>query len=263
MLVTSVVIVLREVLEAALLISVLLALSRRLPSATRWLLAAIAVGVLGGFVYAHFLGTVSEMFEGTGQELVNALLQFLVFAAAALIVFFVARARGRPSVPNVALPALMALAVAISSIREGSEIVVYVSGFLAAGHFVSSVGIGSLAGAGIGFSVGVLFYYVLLAMPERRSLWVSVVLLSLAASGMCAQAVQLLVQADWLSTAGPAWDTSWLVPEGSLPGQLLYALVGYEAAPSTVVAVSYGVSLAVFTAAIAIGWATYVERSAE
>lgn len=263
MLVTSVVIVLREVLEAALLISVLLALSRRLPSATRWLLAAIAVGVLGGFVYAHFLGPVSEMFEGAGQELVNALLQFLVFAAATLIVFLVARARGRPSVPSVALPALMALAVAISSIREGSEIVVYVSGFLAAGHFVSSVGIGSLAGAGIGFSVGVLFYYVLLAAPERSSLWVSLVLLSLAASGMCAQAVQLLVQADWLSSSGPAWDTSWLVPEASLPGQLLYALLGYESAPSTVVAASYGASLAVFTAAIAIGWALCDERSTE
>jgi high-affinity iron transporter len=80
---------------------------------------------------------------------------------------------------------------------------------------------------------------------------------------MCAQAVQLLVQADWLTSAGPAWDTSWLVPEASLPGQLLYALVGYEAAPSVVVAAGYGVGLAILTAAIVIGWASYDERSAE
>lgn len=263
MLVTSVIIVLREVLEAALLISVLLALSRRLPFATRWLLIAIGTGLLGGFAYAHFLEPVSELFDGTGQELLNALLQLVVSASAALIVFLVARARRRPSAHGTALPALMALAIAVSATREGAEIIVYVSGFLAAGNVLSSVGVGSLAGAGIGFSVGVLFYYLLLAMPERRSLWVSLVLLSLAASGMCAQAAQLLVQADWLATSGPAWDTSWLVSEASLPGQLLYALLGYEAAPAAVVAATYGVSLTLFVAAIAIGWALHDERSAE
>jgi high-affinity iron transporter len=263
MLVTSVIIVLREVLEAALLISVLLALSRRLPFATRWLLVAIAAGVLGGFAYAHFLEPLSELFDGTGQELVNALLQLVVFSSAAVIVFLIARVRGRPAAYGTALPALMALAIAASATREGSEIIIYVSGFLAAGHVFSSVGIGSLAGAGIGFSVGVLFYYLMLAMPERRSLWVSLVLLSLAASGMCAQAVQLLVQADWLSTSGPAWDTSWLISEASLPGQLLYALLGYEAAPSAVVAASYGIGLTIFTAVIATGWTLCDERSTE
>lgn len=263
MLVNSVIIVLREVVEAALLISVLLALSRRLPFTTRWLLVAIGAGLAGAFAYAHFIGAISELFEGTGQELVNAAGQFGVVATAVVIVFLVARARGQPSPALMALPALMTLAIALSAAREGSEIIIYVSGFLTVGGVFSSVGIGSLAGAGIGFSVGVLFYYVLLAMPERRALWLSLVLLTLAATGMCAQAVQLLVQADWIASSGPVWDTSWLVSEASLPGQLLYALVGYEAAPSAVVAVAYGVSLVIFVASIAIGWASSGVRNDE
>lgn len=261
MLVNSVIIVLREVIEAALMISVLFALSRRQPVVSRWLLPAIGAGLVGAFAYAHFLEPVSDLFGGTGQELLNAMIQFGVFATVAAIVFLVAYHRGRPARAGALSATLMAVAVALSTSREGSEIIIYVSGFLAVGDVFSSVSIGSLAGAGIGFSVGVLFYYVLLAMPERRALWVSLVLLSLAAAGMCSQATQLLIQADWLASTGPVWDTSWLVSEASLPGQLLYALLSYEAAPAAAVAATYGLALVILALAIAIGWATSDERS--
>ena len=72
MLVNSVIIVLREVIEAALMISVLFALSRRQPVVSRWLLPAIGAGLVGAFAYAHFLEPVSDLFGGTGQELLNA-----------------------------------------------------------------------------------------------------------------------------------------------------------------------------------------------
>jgi high-affinity iron transporter len=111
-------------------------------------------------------------------------------------------------------------------------------------EFFSAVSIGSVAGAGIGFSIGVLFYYLLVALPERRSLRISLVLLGLAAANMCIQATSLLIQADWLPAAQPLWDTSNWIHEGSLPGQLLYALVGYEATPSPIEAGAYVAALA-------------------
>ena len=58
------------------------------------------------------------------------------------------------------------------------------------------------------------------------------VLLGLLAAGMASQAAQMLVQADWLPSQYPAWDSSWLVSEQSVTGQLLYALVSYEATPT-------------------------------
>ena len=48
---------------------------------------------------------------------------------------------------------------------------------------------------------------------------------------MWAQASALLTQADWLPATAPLWDTSAVVPQGSMLGQLLYALIGYEATP--------------------------------
>ena len=63
----------------------------------------------------------------------------------------------------------------------------------------------------------------------------------------------LLVQADWLPSQAPLWDTSAALPENSPPGQLLYALLGYEATPGPwQVGLSAGaLGLALLTAAAA------------
>ena len=49
---------------------------------------------------------------------------------------------------------------------------------------------------------------------------------------MMSQATQFLIQADWLASSNPVWDSSHLISEHSLPGQLLYALMAYEATPT-------------------------------
>lgn len=254
MLVNSVIIVLREVLEAALLISVLLALSRWLQLGQRWLGTALAIGVAGAFVYARLLTPVTELFDGVGQELTNAGMQLGVFVSLIIVVFQVARRRAGTRHDSKVLPVAMAAAVTLATAQEGSEIIIYVSGFLRLDEFFSAVSIGSVAGAGIGFSIGVLFYYLLLALPEQRSLRISLVLLGLAAANMCIQATSLLIQADWLPATQPLWDTSNWIHEGSLPGQLLYALVGYEATPSPIEASAYVAALVAVALAVFSGW---------
>ena len=79
MLLNSVVIVLREALEAALMISILLALSRILDIRVRWVAVAIVLGVLSAALYGASLSAISDLFDGVGQEIANATLQFLVF----------------------------------------------------------------------------------------------------------------------------------------------------------------------------------------
>lgn len=61
---------------------------------------------------------------------------------------------------------------------------------------------------------------------------VSLVLLCLIAGNMGSQVVLLLTQADWLPYTPIAWDSSSALPENSVVGYLLYALIGYEATPS-------------------------------
>ena len=263
MLLTSVVIVLREVLEAALLISILLATSRRLGLNSRWLKISLVIGLIGATVYAHFLGPISALFGGFGQELVNATLHLLVFLTLIVIVFLVARHHGHARVTDRLLPLMMAAAVAVATAQEGSEIIVYVTGFLQVSGFLGSVGIGSLTGAGIGLSVGIFFYYLLLSLPYQRAHWISLALLGVAAASMSAQVSTMLIQADFLSAAGPVWDTSWLVDEQSLPGQLLFALVGYESTPSLVEVVIYAASLLVVIAAVLLGRTVMYDRDGE
>lgn len=263
MLVNSVVIVLREVLEAALMVSVLLAVSRHLRLSSQWLVVALIAGGIGAAAYGRFIIPISELFEGVGQELLNAGLQYAVFAALIGTAFLIARQRDKQIAGESLLATFMAIAVALAVTREGSEILIYVSGFVQMSDVLSGVAIGSLAGAAIGFSVGVLFYYLLLAMAPRRAILLSLVLLGLAASGMSAQATGLLVQADWISVAGPIWNSSALVAEDSLTGQLLYALIGYEATPSATEAVIYAVSAGVMAISALIGWTWFAQNTNE
>ncbi len=239
MLLNSVVIVLREVLEAVLLLSVFLACARFLRISNRWVVLALIAGALGALFYGYMLEPVSDLFDGVGQEVCNAFLQVAVFALILLIAFYFARRARDQSRYGRVLQITMATAVALSITREGSEILVYVSGFWSVSDIFSAVAIGSIIGACIGFSVGVLIFFLLLAQPSQRVMPISVVLLLLIAAGMSSQATRLLMQADWISAGAPLWNTSAILAEDSLVGQLFYALIGYEATPSATEVIVY------------------------
>ena len=239
MLLNSVIIVLREVLEAALLLSVFLASARLLAIRNRWVVSASAVGIIGAAVYGYSLGPISEWFDGVGQEVCNALLQFGAFAFLAAVVFQMPRRISSSQTSPAKIVLLMAVTAALAIAREGAEVLIYQSGFWGVGNFTSAVAIGSVIGACIGFSVGVLIYYLLLAQPVRFALSTTLTLLTLIAAGMASQATRLLIQADWISSSGALWDTSAVLSERSLPGQLLYALIGYESSPSAPEVVAY------------------------
>jgi high-affinity iron transporter len=245
MLLSSVILVLREVLEAALLFSLLLALSRRLGISFRWAGVALLAGLLGAAIYGFNIDRVSEWFEGVGQEVINALLQLSIFLLLCVLAAVTVRRSRGFILPAALLPTLMTGAVALAIVREGSELMIYLSGFLQVQAQLASVMAGSIIGAGIGVSVGAVFYYALLILDRRAAAVTGAVLLGLVAAGMASQATQLLIQADWLPSQYPLWDSSWLVAEQTVTGQLLYALVGYEATPTPL-------QLGIYVAAIAL-----------
>jgi high-affinity iron transporter len=229
---------------------VLLALTGRLGLRARWVAPAVLLGAIGAVSYGTALPRISDLFDGVGQELVNAAMQFAIYGLLLYCQFAAAAAvdggRQRP------LVAAMTAAVVLAIAREGSEILVYLSGFLS-GDSAAAVVAGSAIGIGTGMSVGVVFYYALSASRSKLAGAAIQVLICLVGAGMCAQATGLLIQADWLSAAGPIWDTSAWLPENSAIGQLLYALIGYEASPSAVEVAVYAGSIAVMAAAFGAG----------
>ena len=68
----SLVIVFREVIEAGLIVGIVLAATRGVPRRGRWVGSGVAAGALGACVVAAFAGELGALFNGSGQELFNA-----------------------------------------------------------------------------------------------------------------------------------------------------------------------------------------------
>jgi len=245
MLLTSVILVLQETLEAALLFSTLAVVTSQTRGRTRsWLLPGTLLGSALALVYAMNLDRVSEWFDYVGQELVNGVLQLTITCTIALLAFSLGRLRSNESVKQsrwqIAFTLLCLLTIALAITREGSEILVFLGGFLGKADTLKPVLLGGGIGFGIGVSVGFLLFYGLFALVEKRkSLLLPLSLLALFCGNMLAQAVLQLTQADWIS-AGPAlWNTSAWLSEHSVVGRLMYALVGYESSPSAMQATAY------------------------
>lgn len=254
MLLTSVIIVLREVLEAALLVSILLALSTVLDVSRRWVSWSLAFGLAGAIIYSISVAAISDWFDGVGQEVTSALLQFLVYLLLFLFALLLLRSSRERRLPEKLTMLIMAATVSLAITREGFEVLVYIYGFSTVLPQFVTILLGSAIGASIGISIGALIYYFVCSLSYRQSLVVGISLLALVAAGMLSQAVLLLIQADWLPSQLPVWDSSGWLSEESVTGQLMYALVGYEATPTALQASFYfgGLLLLLIVAVFAV-----------
>jgi len=242
----AVIIVLREVLEASMLSSLLLALAQRRQFGTRWFIAAITIGTVCAWAYAEALGPISELWDYRGQELVNAAMQFGI----CLLFIALAAALHRPGVQTMIITSLMAVIIVLALTRELSEILLYLRGFAFQQQAWSAWG-GSFVGFITGISVGIMLYFLTLwAVDWARAQFTILAVLAVIVAGLSLQAVSLLLQVDLLPSRPPLWDSSTFIPEQSLSGQLLYALIGYEATPTLWHVIAYTVVVLVIASII-------------
>ncbi|MFT5693693.1 MAG: high-affinity iron transporter [Oceanicoccus sp.] len=232
MLTTSVIIILREVLEISLMVSIMLAVSRKLEMSLHWFFFSVLAGVTGSFGYAASVRIVSNSMDGIGQEITDASIQILTYVLTAIVVRILLSPSLFNGERNKLLMLTMSACVFTAITREGYEIVIYVGGFISEPSTLLPVAIGSIIGAGIGMSIGAIFYYALVSIGKYRSVKIYSYALILVASGLLLQASLLLTQADILPSQDYLWDTSGLISEYSITGQMLYALLGYEATPT-------------------------------
>jgi high-affinity iron transporter len=244
------ILVFREVLEAAMIVSVVAAATRGVEGRWRWIGSGLALGCAGAGIVAMFAGRLADAMSGMGQEWFNA---GVLLAATAMIgwhVVWMAR-HGRAlaleagrygddvSSGQRPLTALM-LVVAIAILREGSEVVLFSYGMFAGGSGSGDLLAGGLLGLASGIAAGVAMYAGLLKIPMRHFFRATNGLLTLLAAGLTAAAVGFLTQADVLPTlANPLWNTSMLLTDDAWLGRTLHALVGYTSQPSGMQVLSY------------------------
>lgn len=239
MLLSSVIIILREVLEAALLLSILTAMAKELHIDRHWITWSLLMGFLGSIVYAFNTHIVSEWFQGVGQEVVNALMQMTIYFMLFMYLILLTRFLNHQKISKSMIALFMIVISTLAITREGSEIILYFFSITGNDNHLMAVLVGMAIGASIGVSVGLLFYYFLINLHNSWSVPIGMMLLILVAAGMVSQASLSLIQADWLPSQLPVWDTSDWLSESSALGQLLYALIGYEATPTALQMILY------------------------
>lgn len=240
MLLNSVILVLREMLEAAMVVSLFMAFSTVTNQGQGYVLRSIVIGLMMGAVYAYQLPVFSQWLGGAGQEIINTAIHASIFVC--LLVFSFLNAFNTVQ-HSTLLRACIGLAIVLAISRESAEVMLYISGFSGMQSLMTSVITGSLIGLGLGLSVGVFLYYLMINLSIQSTRRLIHILVVMVAGSMMAQATQFLVQADWLPNTSPAWDTRDIISESSLPGQLLSALMAYEATPSYLQVFIYLLSL--------------------
>jgi high-affinity iron transporter len=123
--------------------------------------------------------------------------------------------------------------VALAVLREGSEIVLFLYGMAAGGAGVGGLVSGIPLGIAGGVAVGFALYFGLLRIPLRDFCTATNGLLVLLAAGLASTGARFLLQANLLPAWGnQIWNTSDLLSNGSVIGQALHILVGYDAHPA-------------------------------
>jgi len=238
---------LREGIEAALIISILLAYLKQIQAQDRRSLiwwgtgAAVAVSIVVGSV----IFAVGAEFEGTTEQVFEGLVTLTAVGVLTWMIFWMRRqgARVRSELHERVDAALLTGGFALAALafvavlREGVETALFL--FAAAkGTAVDSGGVNAqLIGAAFGLAVavvlGVLLYRGGLRLDLRSFFRITGLLLIVVAAGLFAYGLHELQEAGWLPIlAGTAFDVSTSFPDDEGAGGILRAIFGYQANPT-------------------------------
>ena len=260
-------IVFREVLEAALVVSIVMAATKGVPGRGWWVGGGLAGGVIGAGMIAAFADVISSWASGMGQEVFNAGVMFVAVLMLAWHSIWMSKhgremaqhmsAVGRAVAAGSKPLTGLAIVVGVAVLREGSEAVLFLYGIAAADPGqTAQMAIGGLLGVLGGAGLGAAIYAGLLQIPLKRLFSVTNGLLVLLAAGMASQCVGFLLAAGLVPAWGDTiWDTSWLLRESSVVGKMLHTLIGYTARPAGIQIAAYLVTLVAI-----VGLARYIGR---
>ena len=254
---------LREGLEAALIIGIVLGALRKIrrtdliPSlwygTTSATLVSFLAAILLTFLGLSLEGTAEKIYEGITMLLAAGILTWMIFWMGKQArnmkteledgVNKAAASTGRASIFWLAF---------IAVVREGIELAI----FLTAAFFVGNnenIGINTiqaLAGVVLGLGTAILLGWSLLAtavrLDLRRFFQVTGFLLILFAAGLVAHGIHEFNEINWIpSIVEHVWDVNAFINEDSVFGQLLKTLFGYNGNPSLTEMIGYFVYIVV------------------
>ena len=257
----SLLVTVREGLEIALIITILLGYLRSVNQKHQFEAIWAGVGAAAGLSVAvgagleiasqELDGRILEAFEGFTMLFAVAVLTWMLFWMKRQAAGFSQDLRQRmdSALSRGSMAALVLLA--FSSVgREGVETAL----FLFAGSANQSSNLAFVSGGVAGFAAaaaaGAVLYYGSSRLPLRQFFLVSGIVLMVLAAGLLANALGNLHQATLISNLGNRpWDTDSTISMTSGLGKLLHTVLGYDSAPAvSQIAVYWGYLLVVASA---------------
>jgi high-affinity iron transporter len=248
--VSALLITLREGLEAALIIGILLSYLRRIGQHDRMKFAWAGLGAatLLSAILASALRVVGtelaepfeQIFEGTTMLLAVMVLTWMVFWMRYQARFIQSdlERQVRAAVTRGENWGLFSLAF-LALFREGLEAALFLAANAFAADAASTLS-GALVGIVLASAVGVLIYVYAVRLDVKLFFDVTSVLLIVFAAGLLAHGVHEFQEIGWLPfLTRAAWDTRGLITNESALGSLLRALVGYNATPTWLEVAAY------------------------
>jgi len=252
---------LREGLEAALIIGIVLGTLKKIrhpefnkavwfgviSAAIVSLLSAVGINVAG----ASFEGKAEEIFEGVTMLLAAAVLTWMIFwmqrqahNLKTELEFDV-----RQAVTQNSGRALFALAF-FAVVREGIELALFLTAVRMATTNQQTI-TGALLGLGVSALLGYLLFATTVRLNLNRFFQVTSVLLIFFAAGLVAYGTHELIEAGVIPAGiEHVWDINHILDENSTLGEILKALFGYNGNPALTEVLAYLTYLAVVVSSL-------------
>ena len=261
----SLVVTVREGIEIALVVTILLSYLRTLGQKRHF--REIWIGIAAAVVLSLGLGVVLEVtsreINGRLREAFEGFTMLFALAVLTWMVFWMKRqsagiSRELRQQVDVAVSggSVFALSIlAFSAVaREGIETIL----FLFAGSTNATSGLEFWAGGILGFSIaasaGAALYYGAAKFPLKQFFLVSAVAVIVLGAGLLSNGLLELYHARVIADLGQhLWDTDSHLPMTSSMGKLLHTVLGYDSAPTVGQIVAYwGYLVIVLTAYLCV-----------
>jgi high-affinity iron transporter len=239
------VIALREGLEAALIVGILVAYMVR--TNRRELLKPLWMGVASALLASLALGAIlsftSAELSSRGEELFAGLTSFIAVGLVTWMVFWMKRAartlrdelHGKVDNALVGGPISLALVAFFAVMREGLETALFIyTNFKTVGA-ASSATVGLILGLALAVALGYLIYNRSVKLNLSKFFTVTGVALIIVAAGVLSYGVHEFQELGWLPGADTfIWDvTPWIAKE-SILGSILGGTIGFDTTTSVV-----------------------------
>ncbi len=249
------IIVFREIVEIAMIIGILSAVTKDLVGRTKWIISGLSLGVVASVVVALFADLISSSMNDNGQDIVNGA---ILLIASSLVIWTVIWMQKHARSISGELKTVsneirsgkkplyfLAIVAFLNMLREGSEISLFTYSYYISGTSLFDVICGLLIGVLLGVVVGVVIYLGMLKIFGRYFLMATSWIMIFLACGLIAQACGFWIDAKLIAPLGnPIWDSSAILSQASWFGKFLHIFFGYIDQPAGIQVIAYFATLA-------------------